>query len=47
VAGLCGKIATFKRQHMAPGEMQRIKLSRELLGKSGGEITISAKEGDA
>jgi NADPH-dependent 2,4-dienoyl-CoA reductase/sulfur reductase-like enzyme len=47
VYGLCGEIASFKRTHMAPGEMQRIKLSRELLQKSGGEITVSAKEADA
>jgi NADPH-dependent 2,4-dienoyl-CoA reductase/sulfur reductase-like enzyme len=44
VAGCGGKIAAFKRPHMAPGEMQRIKLSRALLEKSGGEITVCAKE---
>ena len=32
------------RPHMAPGEMQRVKLSRTLLEKSGGEITVCVKE---
>ncbi len=47
VAGCRGEIATFKRQHMAPGEMQRIGLPRKLLEKSGGGIIISAKEDGA
>ncbi len=47
VDGQSGEIAAFRRPHMAPGEMQRIKLSSALLEKSGGKIFISAKEEDA
>ena len=46
VSGCNGGMAAFKRQHMAPGEMQRIKLPREIFEKSGGEIIISAKATD-
>jgi hypothetical protein len=38
-------ICSFKREYMAPGEMQQIKLPRVLLDKvSGNTLTISVKE---
>ncbi len=43
----CGDslIASFKREHMAPGEMENIKIPKVLLSKiDGGEIKISASE---
>lgn len=43
----CGNklIASFKREHMAPGEMENIKIPKVLLSKiEGGEIKISASE---
>lgn len=43
----CGDslIASFKREHMAPGEMENIKIPKVLLSKiEGGEIKISASE---
>jgi len=46
-AGPGGELGAFRRIHMAPGEMQRIKLSREMLQKSGGEITFIVKEENA
>ena len=41
-----GKVlSTFKRQHMAPGEMEHIVIPKQFLEKAvGGEITVSAKE---
>lgn len=43
----CGDslIASFKREHMSPGEMENIKIPKVLLSKiEGGEIKISASE---
>ena len=38
-------IAHFKREHMAPGEMEKITLPKVLLDKiRSGQITVSAKE---
>lgn len=38
------QIAAFPREHMAPGEMENIKLPRVLLDKAQGAITISVEE---
>ena len=38
------QIAAFLREHMAPGEMENIKLPRVLLDKAQGAITISVEE---
>jgi plastocyanin domain-containing protein len=38
-------LASFKREHMAPGEMEHILLPRVLLDKAAGAcITVSVKE---
>lgn len=37
-------LALYKRQRMAPGEMENIKLTREMLGKAGDAITIAIRE---
>ncbi len=37
-------IARFKREHLAPGEMEHIELPAVLLGKAKGSLTISAQE---
>ncbi len=41
------QIAAFLREHMAPGEMENIKLPRVLLDKAQGAITISVEEAQA
>ncbi|MBC5580752.1 FAD-dependent oxidoreductase [Anaerofilum sp. BX8] len=41
------QIAAFKRQHMAPGEMEQIQLPRALLEKAQGTVTISVEEANA
>ncbi|MBE6933284.1 MAG: FAD-binding protein [Ruminococcaceae bacterium] len=38
------RIAGFKRDHMAPGEMEKITLPRVLLDRAGEELTISVEE---
>ena len=38
------QIAKFKREHLAPGEMESISLPRALLGKAEGELTVSIRE---
>lgn len=38
------QIASFRREHMAPGEMENIKLPRVLLEKAQGALTISIEE---
>ena len=38
------KIASFKRQFLAPGEMQKITLPKVLLSKATGELTVSVTE---
>jgi NADPH-dependent 2,4-dienoyl-CoA reductase/sulfur reductase-like enzyme len=41
-------LSTFKREHMAPGEMEHIVLPKQMLDKAvNGTITISAKEAEA
>ena len=42
----CGDtlIASFKREHMAPGEMERINVPRALLEKAQGDLVITARE---
>ncbi|MBR5380123.1 MAG: FAD-dependent oxidoreductase [Clostridia bacterium] len=37
-------IAQYKREHMAPGEMERIQLPKALLDKADGEITVACEE---
>ncbi len=37
-------LASFKREHLAPGEMERISMPRVLLEKAGGAITVSVEE---
>jgi CxxC motif-containing protein/NADPH-dependent 2,4-dienoyl-CoA reductase/sulfur reductase-like enzyme len=34
-------LASFKREHLAPGEMEKIVLLKDALGKAKGEITVS------
>ena len=41
------KIASFKRSFLAPGEMQKITLTKAALERAGGEITVSAIETEA
>ena len=38
------KIAAYKREFMAPGEMEKITLPKVLLDKANGEIIVSATE---
>ena len=38
------QIAKFKREHLAPGEMEQITLPRVLLDRAEGEITVSIRE---
>ena len=38
------QIARFKREHLAPGEMEHITLPRALLDKAQGAITVSIRE---
>lgn len=38
------QIAKFKREHMAPGEMEIIKLPKVLLEKASGTLTVTAEE---
>ena len=38
------QIASFSREHLAPGEMENIKLPRVLLEKAEGAITVSVEE---
>ena len=41
-------LASFRRSHMAPGEMEHIALPKQFLQKAcGGKITVSAKEANA
>ena len=37
-------IASFKREHLAPGEMEHIVLPRVLLDKAGEELTVAVEE---
>ena len=41
------QIARFKREHLAPGEMENIALPRVLLDKAQGELTVSIREVEA
>jgi NADPH-dependent 2,4-dienoyl-CoA reductase/sulfur reductase-like enzyme len=58
VSRVCGKsqivvtsgetqIAAFPRDHLAPGEMERIVLPKVLLDKAQGELTLSVREVEA
>ena len=38
------QIARFQREHLAPGEMERITLPRVLLDRAEGELTVSIRE---
>ena len=38
------QIARFKREHLAPGEMEHITLPRALLDKAAGAVTVSIRE---
>ena len=38
------QIAKFKREHLAPGEMEHITLPRALLERATGELTVSIRE---
>lgn len=38
------QIARFRRDHLAPGEMEHITLPRVLLDKAAEEITVSIRE---
>ncbi len=38
------QIASFKREHLAPGEMEQIALPQVLLARAGGELTVSVRE---
>ena len=38
------QIARFKREHMAPGEMEHIMLPEKLLAQAEESITVSAEE---
>ena len=38
------QIACFKREHLAPGEMEQITLPRVLLDKAGADLTVSIRE---
>ena len=42
VQGEQGELARFKRERLAPGEMEQITLPRALLEKAGGTLTVSA-----
>ena len=44
VASNGAQIAKFKREHLAPGEMEQITLPRVLLDKAEGEVTVSIRE---
>ena len=37
-------LAAFKRLRMAPGEMENVRLSSEVLQKAGDELTFSIRE---
>ena len=38
------EIAAFRRERMAPGEMENIKLPKVLLDKAQGDLTVSIEE---
>ena len=40
------KIASFKREYMAPGEMERINIPRVLLDRAGDAITVSVSDAE-
>ena len=39
-----GSVASFKRDHMAPGEMEHIVIPKKLLDRTVGDITVSCEE---
>ena len=46
---VCGdqKLAGFKREHMAPGEMEKIVIPKMLLEKAGDEVIIHVEKAGA
>ena len=40
------RIATFKREYLAPGEMEKITLPKVLLDKAEGSITVAVNENE-
>ena len=46
VTARCGGevLASFRREHLAPGEMERVTLPRVILNKARGTVTISVEE---
>ena len=44
VSGQNGTLAVFKRERMAPGEMENIKLNKEILDRAGSALSIFARE---
>ena len=38
------QLAAFKREHLAPGELEHVTLPKVLLEKADGPITISVRE---
>ena len=44
VAAGSEQLAAYKREHLAPGEMERISVPRALLEKADGCITVSVEE---
>ncbi len=41
------KLAGFKREHMAPGEMEKIVIPKMLLEKAGDEVIIHVEKAGA
>ena len=41
------KLAGFKREHMAPGEMEKIVIPKQLLEKAEGQLIISVEKAGA
>ena len=41
------KLAGFKREHMAPGEMEKIVIPKMLLEKAGDEVIIRVEKAGA
>ena len=39
-------IATFKKQHLAPAEMEKVVLNKSQLSKIKGDITIYLEDGE-
>lgn len=46
VSGGGAELARYRRKHMAPGEMERVVLPRELLDRAAGTITVEIEEAE-